>query len=225
MEGYSIKHLSIIIKYNLKLCLGWNALAGVLIVALTPLFFYLQQLTYREMATIGELYISLTGVFLFTGAINIDKDNQTEAFIVIRTVPLTILFLIKLCILTLINILLIFPVVQYCFMSHGEFPVLECKWGFLISSIFLGLLGLTAAHIIDDRKTGFIIAIAYFFIEMVTRGQFTTNFYIFSTLEGEFLKKYNVLLLICFMIVINIFFLQKKSSRLKKSVQMGVYNR
>jgi len=117
MEHYGIKHFFLILKYNIKLCCGWNVLAGILILFLTPLFFYLKQLTFREMATIGELYLSLIGVFLFTGVMNIDKENHVEAFIAIRSIPLSLIFLLKLSILLIVNIALIFPITEYCFFN------------------------------------------------------------------------------------------------------------
>lgn len=85
-------------------------------------------------------------------------------------------------------------------------------FNFWISSVFLGILGFTVVNFSDNISLAYLISFGYYFMEYVTKGKYTKELYLFSLTKGKFFKgKYELLFIIFFMIIVNLFIFKRKS--------------
>lgn len=74
-----LKNIKKVIYYNIKISCSVNFLAAIALIALVPFIFSLRMLGTREIAVIGEMYLSIIGIILFTYIVDIEeRDNLKE---------------------------------------------------------------------------------------------------------------------------------------------------
>jgi hypothetical protein len=206
-----VSNFSSILKYNIKIIFNINTIAAIVFLLLTPVFFNLRMVTYPEIAQIGEMYLSVIGVVLLTYLCSIEEGCNVKELVYARSTPFVLQLLIRLGLAFFMIFFLQLLIFISCVFQGGEFDLAEISSGTWITSLFLGMLGLTFSNIINDVKSGYLIAFSYYIFEFGTKGKYTNGIYLFSLLNGSFREKYYLLALIILFILINCLIIWKRS--------------
>ena len=206
-----LKNLKSIIYYNIKITCNINLLAALVLVALVPFIFSTKMLEFKDMAVIGEMYLSILGIILFISIGDIDNRDNIKEIIFSRKTPHTYIFILRMCIMMVVTFLLISIITIYVWYTKGTFFPLSIIFGAWISAVFLGLLGLTISNVTGNISSGYLIAFAYYLLELITKGKYTKNFYLFSLLRNSFNEKYMILTIIAVIFGLNIVYVWKRS--------------
>jgi hypothetical protein len=178
---------------------------------MTPVFFDLRMAAYQEIAQVGEMYLSIIGIVLLTYLGGIEEGYNVKELVYVRSTPFVLQFLIKLGLVVLTIFFLQLSIFVTCVLQGGKFDIAQISLGTWITSLFLGMLGLTVSNIINDVKSGYLIAFSYYIFEFFTKGKYTNGIYLFSLLNGSFGEKYYLLALIILFIIINCLIIWKRS--------------
>lgn len=205
------QNLRKLIHYNSRIALGHGLLAAVVFVAAMPVIFSIKILEYKEVVIIGELYLSILGIILFPGLAEIEDRDNIKEVVYTRKTPHYYIFIIRLLLVSFVIISLLAVMALVIKLNGGIFPFHKVVLGTFITSVFLGLIGLTISCISKNIASGYLVAFAYYLFEFVTRGKYTEDFYLFSLLKNSISEKYMLLTLIAAMLTINIVYVWKKS--------------
>ena len=206
-----LQNLKKIIYYNIKITCNINFLAALVLVVLAPFIFSFKMLEFKDMAIVGEMYLSILGIVLFTPLGEIENRDNIKEIIFSRKTPHTYIFVLRMCIMMALTFLIISLITIYALYNKGIFPPWIIIFGTFISAVFLGLLGLTISNITGNIASGYLIAFAYYLFEFITKGKYTKNFYLFSMLQNSFNEKYRILIIIALIFGLNIAYVWKKS--------------
>ena len=108
--------------------------------------------------------------------------------------------------------LMIISVMILAKIQGSTFDFLEITFGVWISAVFLGMLGFTIVNLSNNISLAYLISFGYYFMEYITKGKYTKEFYLFSLIKGNFVKgKYELLFIIFVMIIVNLFIFKRKN--------------
>ena len=192
-----------LLRYNAKILLRKEFLAGLIYLLFLPVIFNFRLLTLKEAATIGEIYFSLFGVIFLTSIIELDFLDGVAELVAIKKINPERTFFLRM--MMIIIILSICTLSLYCYMlfQGSEFPISELFLGTLVTQISLGLLGVTAANLSRNLPFGYLFGVSYFFLEFLSQGRFTQRFYLFGLTQGDVESKYYLLLASLLLIWVN----------------------
>ncbi|MBS4539022.1 hypothetical protein GOQ27_11155 [Clostridium sp. D2Q-11] len=199
------------LHYNLKIVFSLNILAAFVLVAVTPFLFSLVRLEYSNIATVGELYLSVIGIILLPNIINIEDIDNIKEVIYIRKTPHIITTILRLAIIIIFMFILISSIILLAKLQQGNFPFWEISLGSFISSLYFGIIGITVVNITKSLPSGYLIPFAYYAFEFSTRGKYTKDFFVFSLLNESFIEKGNLLLIIGGLLIVNLVIIYKRS--------------
>lgn len=114
-------------------------------------------------------------------------------------------------IMMVVTFLLISIIIIYALYNKGSFSPWSIIFGTWTSAVFLGLLGLTISNVSGNITSGYLIAFAYYLLELITKGKYIKDFYLFSMLQNSFNEKYMILIIIALIFGLNIVYVWKKS--------------
>lgn len=200
------------IKYNLKLIFSYNVIAAFFLVCMSPVFFQLSNMDFISLAKMGELYLSLTGIFLFISLGNLEGNKSTWEFVYIQQVSYTVICLGRLLAIMLMNAILVLLPLAYVYLRSESIRFFDGYLGFIASAWFLGLLGLLVAEIFRDFKVAYIITLGYYFIATSTKNV-VKGLQVFSYVHGNIDIKYGVYLSCMVMIIIYLVLVKMKCKR------------
>lgn len=200
-----------IIHYNVKITCNLNLAAALVLTLITPIFFSLRMLSFNDIAVIGEYYLSITGIILFSYIGDIDKRDKTEEILYWRKTPHILMFITRILIMMSVTFVLVISIIIYAKFNNGDFDILKLAGGVWVSAVFLGLIGLTVANLTGNITSGYLISFAYYGFELFTRGKYTGKIYLFSLTNSSFNEKYMLLLIILILCAVNIVYVYKKS--------------
>lgn len=198
-------------RYNAKIVFGLNLLAAVALVLLTPFFFSLSLLTYKEMAKVGELYLCTTGIALFTFLGSIEEGSNSQEIVYSKRMPHVYIFTLRFLFMALASFIMIMTIAAYAAVLRSTFPFWTFIFGVWVSAVFLGTIGLTIVNFTREPGAGYLISFAYFVLEWMTRGKYTKDFFLLSLLNNSFHEKYRILAVILVILLANLLFVYKKS--------------
>ncbi len=111
------------------------------------------------------------------------KLNSQEEFYMKDNKKSVILFLLQIGMAILINMIICFGFYKMLFVNGADFSFQTIYVSALLANVFIGLLANVLSHVIGDIRSGFLIAIAYYLLEFVTKGSITGLCYLFRPLE------------------------------------------
>ncbi len=200
-----------LVKYNTQILFNINTIVGIVLILSTPLVFSLTLLSYKEISFIAELYLPISGIIFLTYIGNIETDHNVYEISYTKPTPHIFIFILRLALLLTIICVFIGGIFYYAKLQESTFPYLEIFLGSIITTLYLGLIGLTIAKITNSVPAGYLISICYLIFEFITRGKYTGDFYALSLLNTSFEEKYNILLLTIIILISNIVIIYKKS--------------
>jgi hypothetical protein len=167
---------------------------------------------FISLAKMGELYLSLTGIFLFISLGNLEGNKSTWEFVYIQQVSYTVICLGRLLVMMLMNAILVFLPLAYVYSRSESIRFFDGYLGFVASAWFLGLLGLLVAEIFRDLRVAYIITLGYYFIATSTKNV-VKGLQVFSYVHGNMDIKYTVYLSCMVMILIYLVLVKMKCKR------------
>ena len=203
------------LKYNAKLLVKANVLAGLAYACLLPIIFSFELLRSWEVARISELYMSLLGMIILTPLAAVDLENGIFELIAVKRWKRGWTFCFRLLIGILLLLIVTVGLLIFMRLRGSSFPFGRFLAGALVTQLFLGLIGISVTHITGNATLGYMFAFSYFFAEWVTKGKYTGDFFLFSLLRGNFLPKYYLLGIIGILLVFNLLLLNRRTSLLK----------
>lgn len=187
------------LNYNFKILFRKNLLAGLVYGLLVPFIFNL-----AHPVMISEIYLAPVGIIFLTMLTEIDKEDGMNEFILAREKGVESNFFTRYLIGITITAAVIIWFLSFLSVEGIDVNNIRVLTGTLITGIFLGTVGLTAANILRNYVAGYIISFSYFLFDFMTGGEYTGRLYLFSLSEGNFNPKYYLLVLIVVLLVINI---------------------
>lgn len=200
-----------IVHYNMKIICNLNFIAAFVLAIITPVFFSLRMLSFSDMAVVGEYYLSIMGIILFSCIGDIEKRDKTEEIVYWRKTSHILIFAVRILMMMIFVLALILSITYLAKINSGEFPLWSMTGGIWISAVYLGMVGLTTANMAGDITSGYLIAFAYYGFELFTKGKYTMGIYLYSMTNNCFQEKYKLLLIIVILCIFNIIVVSKKS--------------
>lgn len=184
MNLYKLKRNALIIKYNIKLCFGWNYVLVLFLCVVFLIAFNVRYITEPELIIISRLYFGLLGAALFTTIGYKERSDHLDVFLITKTsfYKIVLLRFIYGVLYTAICILLIFG---FIYFSGGQFDFVRCVTGVIISIVLIGLIGMTITQITNDDKSGYIVSVGYYLLEFWSSGAYSKKLYLYSVLENR----------------------------------------
>lgn len=198
-----------LIKYNIKLIFSYNMLAACILICMTPIFFQLSNMNFSSFIKMGELYLSLSGIFLFISLGCLEIYKNTWEFVYIQKISYIKICLVRVLLMMLFNAILILIPVTYVYLKSDYLQFPNTYFGFVVTAWFLGLLGLLITEISLDYKAGYIVTLAYYFIETSTKGIFK-KFQVFGYLHNIAHTKEQVFLCCLVIIILYLIVIKEK---------------
>lgn len=199
-----------LVLYNVKIVFRTNFLVSLIMVIGTPFIFNVESLNYIEMAKIGEYYICLVGIFMFTYVASLEERHYCEDIICSKKTPFSFVFLLRLFLLLIATFAQILMILYYCKTLGGTFPFWEVSIGLLISAVYIGVIGITVGNFAKDATPGYLLAFSYFLLEFITKGKYTGSLYLHSLVNESFRQKYNLSVLVLILVIINIIYISQR---------------
>lgn len=203
-----------LIWYNSKILLDWNALAAFALFLLTPFIFSFNLLSYKEIAKVTELYLSISGILLFAYIGSIENREFATELVNVRKVSHWRVVLLRFVIVLLSVIAMILVLLAFAMWKGSIFPYWEVVAGTVITIMYLGSIAFTIGNFTNQLSSGYIIAFAYYLLEYTTKGRYTGSMYLFSLLKLNFTPKYYLLTAALVMLAINLIYIYKYKPKL-----------
>lgn len=200
-----------LIKYNAKILNKINIAIGILYASLIPVIFNLKWLNAKEMAEINEFYISILGIILLTWITEIEFEEGVIEIISAKKISKSLIFLYRLLLVIVIMGILISILNIFAIYQGSVFNFKEMFIGSIVTGLFLGILGITFTNLSKNLIAGYLITFAYYIMEFSTKGKYTQELYLFSLTTERFTAKYNLIGIIVFMVIINLFVINKRN--------------
>jgi hypothetical protein len=204
------KRMITYLKYNSKLILSYNVLASCVFAALSPILFRYRDMQFQDLAKLGELYLSLTGVFLFIPIGRLEEYRNTWELVYSKSTSFINLQLGRILMLLCVNAAILFVPLSVVYMKSPELRFGTGFWGIVISAWFLGLLGLLIVELTGNHKIGFLVTIGYYYFETSTKGSYNHGFQVFGYLQNNVESKKYVFLLCIVMIALQLLILRRR---------------
>ncbi|QOR35314.1 hypothetical protein IMX26_00280 [Clostridium sp. 'deep sea'] len=207
----NVKYYLAVIKYNIKIIFNHNILASIFIVLISPLLFNFEQLNYKDIAIIGEIYLVIIGILLLPYLTGIEYINNICEITRSKVLNNSVIYILRLLVTIVILIILILIPIALAYNHSGSFPLIEIWLGISISALYFGLVGLTITNIFSNTIAGYFVAFSYYMFELFTRGKFTGKLYALSLLKTSFAEKYYLLAFCVVLLCVNYFIVKKRN--------------
>lgn len=201
-----------LLKYNGKIFLRKEYLAGLIYLLLLPVIFNFRLLTLDEAAMIGETYFSLFGVIFLTSIIELDFLDGVVELVANKKIQLEKIFFLRLLMMIIVLSIITVSLYGYMLFQGSVFPISELFLGTLITEVFLGLIGVTAANLSRNLILGYLLGISYFFFEYLSQGLYTRKLYLFGLIRGDVESKYYLVLAIFLLVWVNWLILKRRKT-------------
>lgn len=179
-----------ILQINLWLSHGVNMLLAFLFLALAPIIFSINDLTYSESARITEQYVSVIGIFLLTPIFRPESDHDIREVVESKYTWQIGIYLIRIG-MAVITIILLTMGFIFCMKTNNSMVVL---WDYIFATsctaLFLGSMGLLAYGISDQLILGYMIPLGYILLNMFTGKKYVKKFYLYSLMKESMEEKY-----------------------------------
>lgn len=189
--------------YNVKIIFGWNLAAAIGFCLLCPVLFDVHYMAFNDIAQVGELYLSVTGILLLPGLGKTEEKARSSEIIYCRAFPYLKTWLLRVGLSAVVVFLLISAVMFYASVNHGSFDFFTVTGGAFVTAMYLGLVGLTVSTLQRELSAGYIVSFGYFMFEYFTRGRYTSRFYLFSLLNNDLKPKYILLAVSVLLLLLN----------------------
>jgi hypothetical protein len=184
-----VKYLEIA-KAQVKLSLRMNLLFSVLILALIPVVFGVNNLDYIASAFILERFVSLTAIILLAPVFFPEQDKNIAELAESKYTSMTGIYFVRLVLSAISLFLLIIGFIAVMLLMSCEFDVLKYIFGTFATAFFLGALGFAAYAVSDNIVAGYLLPLGYYTFNMFSGSEQLKNIYLFTLAKESLTEKY-----------------------------------
>lgn len=193
-------------KVNLKYHISLHVLVCILLLAVSPLFLGVANLSAEDTAKVLERYAALIGIILVTPVFLPEQDKNLRDLVCAKYVNSTSVYLVRI----LGNVFLLAVLLGfYMLMLHiggCTFPAVKYFLGTLSEMLFFGGLGLCFYGITDNLAAGYMAPVVYYMSATGSGPKYLGLLYPFSMSAGSYREKYFLLAAAVLLIAGGIFF-------------------
>jgi hypothetical protein len=188
----SLENTLQLFRVNLKIACRSNILIAVLLLALTPIIFSISNLDFTSAVRICEQFVALIGVIILVPVFSPEEESGIRETVEAKYTSQLYIYIIRIIMAVTAIAALISLGIFILLMYGGSFKAGILLAGTFATALFLGTLGLFAAAS-RQIAAGYMVPIVYFILDMMTKGKYTKNFYLFSLMNNSFREKYHLL--------------------------------
>ncbi|MEC9488620.1 MAG: hypothetical protein UMV23_03965 [Halanaerobium sp.] len=200
-----------LLKYNARIVCRSNVLVSIVYSIILPFFVGYRLLNWVEAARISELLLTLPGIIIMTSLVEVDFSAGMAELVSTKKKDKGSIFLYRILIGLALMAVVIGLSQGWMLLQGSNFPSWQFFSGTLVTSLFLGLLGITAANLTGNIIAGYLIAFSYYLLEFMSGGRYTGPLYLFSLIKGVYQPKLYFLGGILLLILFNYFLLQRRN--------------
>lgn len=148
-------------------------------------FVSFRSLDGQQAAKVMEMYVSLTGILLFTPLFMPEQDKEIWSLERSRQMPMQAVYLLR-----LLSAFAVFTVVLFLFFvlllqGGGSFEPMPLLWGAFCEILFLGSIGFFASAVTNNVIVGYMCAFIYYALSIGGK-KLLGRIALFQMMQGEY---------------------------------------
>jgi len=163
-------------------------------------------------ARICEQFVVIIGVVILVPIFTPEEDENIKETINAKSISPILVYIIRILISIILLISLIALFVNILIYFGGTFTSGRLIMGTFVSALFLGGLGLFVATLTENVSIGYMIPIVYFVFDIMTKGKYTKNLFLFSLMNNSIKEKYYLFLAAVVLIILSLLVYWVKNS-------------
>ena len=176
-------------KVNLKYHIPIHVFVCILLLAVSPLFMGVANLSAEDTAKVLERYAALTGIIMLTPVFLPEQDQNLRELVCAKYVSSASVYLVRL----LGNVILLAFLlgIYMCMLYAGgcTFPAVKYFLGTLAEMLFFGGLGVCFYGAADNLVAGYMAPMVYYIAAIGSGPKYLKLLYPFSMSMGSFKEK------------------------------------
>lgn len=190
--------------YNMRLCLSYNVLMAALFMISSVLFFDFRNMELMQYIKMGEVYLSLDGMFLFVSIGGLEEHIGNWEIVCSKRRKYVYIHLFRIIFLALLQMFMFMALLSFVWMNSPYIQPWDYFWGIYIDSFFIGILGMFFADISGNYGIGYIAALGYYGMGTILgNGGLGGYFQLTGYLNQQVISKYVLFGLTLFIILLN----------------------
>lgn len=162
-----------------------HLLLVLLFVVLSGGFVSFKGLGSAQAAKVMEMYVSFTGIFLFTPLFMPEQDREIWDLERSKGTAMWQLYLPRILLAVLIGILVVSLFMCLMIRGGGSFNAGSLFWGACCEILFLGSIGFFASAVTNQVVIGYMLAVVYYALN-IGGGKYLGKFALFQMMKGEY---------------------------------------
>lgn len=180
--------------YNIRLCFSYNIIMTVLFFLSSILFFDLKNMELSEYMKMGELYLPLSGMFLFVYIGGLEEHIGCWEIVCSKRRKYVFLHLFRIFILAVILMLMFLALLSFVWINSVYIDAWSCFGGIYIDAFFIGVIGMLFADLSGNYAVGYIVDIGCYGIGTIFGNEgFLGYFQLTGYLNRNIISKYVLL--------------------------------
>lgn len=196
-------------KYNLKIFKATIIISSIYS-AFSLMFFSFKLADTQYMARFAEYYLSAAGILLFPHITMFEEENNVHELVYSKQISHKTIFLARIIILLFINLFINACMLGFAKYQGAVFEFNVLLFGGIISSLFLGVIGILIATIFKNRISGYLIGFSLYLLNFQVGEKTLGKLYLFTLITDNFQAKIRFLMAALLMIFIVYFIVHKR---------------
>jgi len=155
-------------------------------------------------ARICEQFVAIIGVVILVPIFTTEEDENIKETINAKVISPIFVYIIRILISIILIVSIIALFVNTLIYLDGTFTSGRLIMGTVSSALFLGGLGLFVASLTQNVGIGYMISIVYFVFDMMTKGKYTKNLFLFSLMNNSIKEKYYLFVAAVVLIILSL---------------------
>lgn len=147
---------------NLYLCISYNVVISLLYVMAAAFLFNLVNMERADYLKMGEVYLPLSGVFLFVYIGGLEEQKGIWEMVCSKKFKFILIHILRIMLLFCIHFFMLFLFMTFIWWKSAYIAFFDSFLGIFIDSAFLGILGMFIADIFREYIIGYIVSIGYY---------------------------------------------------------------
>ncbi|MCL6458474.1 MAG: hypothetical protein K6T85_10765 [Gorillibacterium sp.] len=178
------KTVGMLAWYNTKLLASYPWLLAIVLIG--SLLFFLEPalMDAKAVGSLGEYLVAILGLLLFPHLSLLEEGGIGEGLFAKR-IQHPFILVLRWLITALFSFLLIMFLFLALLSAGATFALFPMITGSGLTLLALGTFGMLISQLTRQVAAGYILAFAWYLVDLMTKGKFTGNFYLFGMLSGE----------------------------------------
>ncbi|MPQ31871.1 ABC transporter permease [Clostridium estertheticum] len=168
---------------------------------------------FSMAAIICEQFTVMIGVVIIVPIFTPEENNNIKETVNAKAISSIFVYIIRILLSVILLVSLIALFVNILIYLGGTVTSGRLIMGTFVSALFLGGLGLFVASLTENISIGYMIPIVYFVLDIMTKGKYTKNLFLFSLMNNSFKEKYYLLVAAVVLIISSLLVYWVKNSK------------